>query len=225
METVADAPVRLDEVRHMDAELPRLRADARENRDRILTAARSLFAEQGLDTGMREIARRAGVGPATLYRRFPTKQDVIDEVFDAELRACRRIVVEGCGDADPWRGFTSVVRGLIAVNVRNRGFVDAFTSAKPEGSALAAHRRELLGMLDELAGRAQRSGHLRSDFVIDDLVLVLLAGRGLTNIGARTRESAAQRFAALILAAFAAEPAQGAAPKPASADGARVTAL
>jgi AcrR family transcriptional regulator len=202
METVVDAPVRLDEVRHMDTGLPQLRVDARDNRDRILTAARSLFAEHGLDVGMREIARRAGVGPATLYRRFPTKQAVIDEVFAVELRACRRIVVESCEDPDPWHGFTSVVRRLIALNVRNRGFIDAFTSAKPADSPLAAHRRELLRMLDGLARRAQRSGDLRSDFVIDDLVLVLVAGRGLTDVGARTRESAAQRFAALMLAAF-----------------------
>jgi AcrR family transcriptional regulator len=193
----------------MDTELPRLRADARDNRDRILTAARSLFAEHGLDVGMREIARRAGVGPATLYRRFPTKQAVIEEVFAVELRACRRIVVEGCQDPDPWYGFSSVVRRLIALHVRNRGFVDAFTSTKSADSPLAAHRRELLRMLDGLARRAQRSGDLRSDFVIDDLVLVLVAGRGLTDVGAWTRESAAQRFAALMLAAFRTEPVPG----------------
>ena len=85
--TVVDAPVRLDEVRtHGRAHLTQmLRADAQENRDRILAAARALFAERGLDVGMREIARRAGVGPATLYRRFPTKQALIDEAFAVEL--------------------------------------------------------------------------------------------------------------------------------------------
>jgi AcrR family transcriptional regulator len=188
----------------MDPELPHLRADARENRDRILAAARSLFAERGLDVGMREIAREAGVGPATLYRRFPTKQDLIDDAFAAEVHACRQIVVEGWQDADPWRGFSAVVRRVIALNVQNRGFVDAFTSAQPAGSLLAAHRRELLVMLRELARRAQRSGELRPDFVIDDLVLVLAAGRGLTAVGAHTRESAAERYADLALAAFAA---------------------
>ena len=203
-----DAPVRLGEVRYMATELPQLRADARDNRDRILTAARTLFAERGLDVGMREIARGAGVGPATLYRRFPTKQAVIDEVFTVELGACRGIVVEGCEDPDPWHGFTSVVRRLLALNVQNRGFVDAFTAAKPTDGPLAAHRRELLGMLDRLARRAQRSGDLRSDFVIDDLVLVLVAGRGLTDVGVREKENAAQRFGALVLAGFRAEPVE-----------------
>lgn len=206
MQTVMDAPVRLDKVRYMSAELPQLRADARDNRERILAAARSLFAEQGLGVGMREIAREAGVGPATLYRRFPTKQAVIDEAFAVELRACRQIVVDGCRDTDPWRGFTSVVRGLVALNVQNRGFVDAFTSAKSADSPLAAHRRELLSMLEGLARRAQRGADLRSDFVIDDLVLVLIAGRGLTALAAGRREPAAQRLAALMLDAFRAKP-------------------
>ena len=190
----------------MDADLPQLRSDARDNRDRVLAAARSLFAEQGLDVGMREIARRAGVGPATLYRRFPTKQALIDEAFAVELHTCRQIVVDGCEDPDPGHGFASVVRQLIALNLRNRGFVDAFTTAKPADGLLAVHRRELLRMLDGLARRAQSSGDLRADFTVDDLVLVLLAGRGLTEVGARTRDSASQRFADFVLAAFRTEP-------------------
>lgn len=66
-----------------------LRADAQDNRDRVLEAARALFAERGIDVTMRQIARRADVGPATLYRRFPTKQILVDEAFEYELRSCR----------------------------------------------------------------------------------------------------------------------------------------
>ncbi|MDN5853602.1 MAG: TetR/AcrR family transcriptional regulator [Actinomycetia bacterium] len=185
-----------------------MRADARSNRDRVLAAARDLFAERGIDVGMREIARRAEVGPATLYRRFPTKQDVIDEAFAVELRACRRAVFDGFDDPDAWHGFTSAVRRLIVLNVRNRGFVDAFTSAKPMEGPLAEHRRELLGTLGDLARRAQRSGRLRSDFVSDDLVLVLLAGRGLSAKRTQTRETAAHRFADLMIDALGTEPAR-----------------
>jgi AcrR family transcriptional regulator len=190
--------------------LPRLRADARDNRDRILAAARALFAERGVEVGMRDIARRAGVGPATLYRRFPTKQAVIDEVFAAELDTCRRIVVDGCADPDPWRGFTAALQGLTSLNVHNRSFVDALTSASTADGALAAHRRELLGMLARLAQRAQQSGRLRADFAIDDLVLALRAGRGLAVGDDRSRERAARRFCALLIDAFAVQaPARG----------------
>jgi AcrR family transcriptional regulator len=179
-----------------------LRVDAQENRDRIVAAARSLFSERGLDLGMREIARLAEVGPATLYRRFPTKQALIDEAFALELQTCRAIVEDGFADADAWRGFTAVIERLTALNVRNRGFVDAFMSADPAAAAFSAHRRELLGMLDQLAKRARQQGRLRSDFVIDDLVLVLHAGRGLASVRLSARDAAARRFAQLAIDGF-----------------------
>jgi AcrR family transcriptional regulator len=198
-----------------------LRADAQDNRERIVAAARALFAERGLEVGMREVARRAEVGPATLYRRFPTRQALIDEAFAAELHSCRSIVEEGLGDPDAWRGFASVVERLTALNVRNRGFVDAFMSADPAAAAFAEHRRELLGMLDRLAKRAQEQGGLRRDFVIDDLVLVLLAGRGLASIRPATRETAARRFADLAVDAFRGSPAERPPGTPASEPAAR----
>jgi AcrR family transcriptional regulator len=180
----------------------RLRIDAQGNRDRVLDAARTLFSERGLDVPMRAIARRAEVGPATMYRRFPTKQALIDEAFADELTICRGIVETGCVDPDPWRGFCSVIERLIVLNVRNQGFVDAFMSANPEAAVFAGHRAALLQLLAGLAERAQRSGGLRRDFVIDDLVLILLAGRGLSSALPDARESAARRFAVLAIDAF-----------------------
>jgi AcrR family transcriptional regulator len=118
-----------------------LRADAQDNRDRILDAARALFAEHGLDVTVREIARRAGVGPATLYRRFPTRQQLVDEAFADELRACEQIVDDAVSDPDPWRGFGSVVEELTVLNSRNRGFVDAFMSANRHTDVFVAGDR------------------------------------------------------------------------------------
>ncbi len=179
-----------------------LRADARDNRDRILDAARALFAERGTDVTMRAIARRAAVGPATLYRRFPTKQTLVDEVFADELRACRGIVEDGCADADPWRGFSSVIERLTVLNSRNQGFVDAFMSEHPELDTFAAHRATLFRMLAELARRAQQAGRLRRDFAVGDLVLMLHAGRALASLPPSGREAAARRFAVLAIDAF-----------------------
>ncbi|MFF2053952.1 TetR/AcrR family transcriptional regulator [Leifsonia sp. NPDC058194] len=179
-----------------------LRADAQDNRDRVLEAARSLFAERGIDIPMREIARHAGVGPATLYRRFPTKQILIDQAFAEELAACRGIVVDGCADPDPWRGFCTVVERISLLNGRNHGFVEAFLAAAPTAETFAEHRIALLGMLAGLASRAQAAGGLRPDFVIDDLVLVLLTGRALATRPPAARADAARRFAALAIDAF-----------------------
>ncbi len=201
--TVTDAAVHFCEMRTMTDRLPHLlRADARDNRDRVLDAARTLFSERGIDVTMREIARRAAVGPATLYRRFPTKHLLIEAVFADELRACRQVVDDGCSDPDPWRGFCSVIEGLGVLNAGNQGFVDAYLSENPEIRTFAAHRASLLRMLTTLAARAQAAGGLRQDFVIDDLLLVLLAGRGLSSTPSAGRAAAARRFAALAIDAF-----------------------
>jgi AcrR family transcriptional regulator len=203
LENVTDTPVHLTEVSGLTEQLPHLlRSDAQDNRDRVLDAARALFSERGLDVPMRVIAREAGVGPATLYRRFPTKQTLIDEAFIDELAACRRIVEDSCADTDPWRGFTSAIEGLCVLNSRNQGFVNAFMSANPEADTFTDHREALHRQLAGLAQRAKRAGELRRDFVMDDLVLVLLAGRGLSSILPSAREARARRFAALAVDAF-----------------------
>jgi len=179
-----------------------LRTDARANRDRTLDAARELFAERGLSATMRDIARKAGVGPATVYRRFPTKQDLAVEVFTDEMRACRAIVDDACADPDPWRGFRAAVEELTARNVENRALVEVLVSGGADLEALADHRTGLLRELAGLAARAQAAGALRRDFVVDDLVLVLVASRALSSTPAAGRVAAARRLAALAIDAF-----------------------
>ena len=186
----------------MADELPHLRADARENRDRVLLAARDLFAQHGLDVTMREVARRAGVGPATLYRHFPSRHDLVEGAFEHELEACRSIVRRGAETPDPWQGFTDVVERTVELNARNQGFVDALMVGGAASGRLERHRAELLRAVADIALRAKSSGQLRPDFVVDDLVLVLLAARGLRGDDRGERLAAARRFAALALDAF-----------------------
>ena len=125
-----DAAVRLAKVRVVTDRLPHtLRSDARDNRERILDAARAVFAAEGLDVPMREIARRAGVGPATLYRRFPTKEMLATEAFTDQMRACQAIVDEGLADPDPWHGFCLVIEKICELHARDRGFTAAFPRA------------------------------------------------------------------------------------------------
>jgi AcrR family transcriptional regulator len=104
-----------------------LRSDARDNRELILDAARTVFAAEGLDVPIREIARRAGVGPATLYRRFPTKEMLVTEAFTGQMRACHAIVDEGLADPDPWHGFCLVIEKICELHARDRGFSAALT--------------------------------------------------------------------------------------------------
>ena len=195
-----DDRVHFDEVRTMATDPTRkLRADAQDNRDRMLVAARELFAERGLDVGMREVARRAEVGPATLYRRFPTRQTLIDEAFAVELRSCRAIVERGAADPDAWHGLRGALGQLTLLSASNRGFVDAFTATADVSAALTQHRRRLIGMLDGLARRAKAQGTLRADFVASDLVLVLRAGRAVGSVDATDSAATARRFVSLIV--------------------------
>ncbi|MFD5628498.1 TetR/AcrR family transcriptional regulator [Streptomyces sp. NPDC127072] len=183
-----------------------LRSDALDNRERILDAARALFSADGLDVPMREIARRAGVGPATLYRRFPTKQTLVTEAFADQVHACRVIVDEACADPDPWRGFCLVVEKVCELHARDRGFTEAFLSTFPGVADVAANREYTVRAVAELAQRAKETGRLRPDFVLDDLILILMANRGIHTASTTTQVAASRRFAGLVIQAFEAGP-------------------
>ncbi len=98
-----------------------LRSDARDNRARILDAARTVFGEEGLGAPMREVARRAGVGPATLYRHFPAKRDLLTETFAEQRRVCRTAVRDALADPDPWHGFRTVIERICELHAHSRG--------------------------------------------------------------------------------------------------------
>lgn len=210
-----DVPVHLAKVRGMTGTLPHvLRSDARDNRDRVLEAARELFAESGLGVTMRQIARRAGVGSATLYRRFPTKRDLMLEAFLGESGACGAVVREAAADPDPWRGFRSVIEGAAVLNARNQGFIDAFVAEHPGAIDFAAHRAALTREIAAISRRAIAAGQLRADFVLDDFILVLLAGQGLAAVPSRDRAVAVRRFAALAIEGLRAGDANYPLPEP-----------
>jgi AcrR family transcriptional regulator len=183
-----------------------LRSDARDNRERILDAARAVFAAEGLEVPTREIARRAGVGPATLYRHFPTKEILATEAFTDQMRACQTIAEEGLADPDPWRGFCLVIEKICELHARDRGFTAAFMSAFPHAMDFAAGREYALKTVAELARRAKRTGRLRLDFVLDDLILMLMANSGIHASSPAAQVAASRRFAALAIQAFQASP-------------------
>lgn len=191
----------------MTNRLPRsLRSDARDNRERILAAARSTFAVQGLDVAMREIARRAEVGPATLYRHFPTKEALVTEVFAEQMAACAALVDEGLADPDPWRGLCRMIEKVCEMHARDRGFTAAFVSAFPRAIDFAAAREQALGKAAELARRAKAAGKLRPDFVLDDLIMVFMANGGIRTTSPDAAVGASRRFAALLIQGMRAEP-------------------
>ncbi|WP_370963778.1 TetR/AcrR family transcriptional regulator [Amycolatopsis sp. cg9] len=184
----------------MTARLPR--TDARDNRARILDAARTAFGTDGLDVPIREIARRAEVGPATVYRHFPTKRTLVTEAFTDQARAWRSVLAEGLADADPWRGFRVAVEKLCSLQVRDHAFIAAVKSAYPHALDFAAMRASSLAAAAELIRRAKATGHLRPDVVVTDLILMIMAGSGIEAHSPAARTAAARRFATHVISAF-----------------------
>ena len=157
------------------------------------------------------IELEARVGPATLYRHFPTKQLLATEAFTDQLCACRAIVDEGLADPDPWHGFRLVIEKVCELHAGNRGFAIAFRSAFPNAMDVAAGREYALNSVAELARRAKEAGHLRPGFVLDDVILMLMANDGIRATSPAARVAASRRFAALAIQAFHASPPSAAA--------------
>ncbi|GHE94870.1 TetR family transcriptional regulator [Streptomyces spiralis] len=198
----------------MTDQLPQtMRSDARDNRARILDAARAVFGDEGLSAPMRQVARHAGVGPATLYRHFPTKQALIAQTFAEQRRACHAAVRDALAESDPWHGFRSLIERICELHAHSRGFADAFMTAFPEAMDFTADRERTLHAVGELARRVQETGQLRPGFVVDDLILMLMAHRGLQDTPRAARITASRRFAAYVIEAFRAAP-ETAAPTP-----------
>ncbi|PAZ11230.1 TetR family transcriptional regulator [Streptomyces sp. SA15] len=156
-----------------------LRADAERNRDRILAAARRLYATEGLGVSMASVAREAGVGKATLSRRFATREELINAVFADRMDAYAAAVTEALADPDPWHGFTGYIHAVCAMQAADRGFADVLTMTFPTAKALEARRTESYNGFLELIAHAKNTGHLREDFVPEDLVILQMANAGV----------------------------------------------
>jgi AcrR family transcriptional regulator len=205
--TVVGTPTGFTKVRAVTARLPRNpRSDARDNRARILDAARSAFVTDGLDVPIREIARRAEIGPATVYRHFPTKEVLAAEAFTSQLLTWRAALNEGLADPDPWRGFCHTVEKLCRLQTRDRGFTAAFKSTFPRAIDFAANRASSLASAAELVRRARDAGRLRADVGLNDLILMITASGGIHAATPAARIAASQRFAALMIQAFQTSP-------------------
>ncbi|MET9590649.1 helix-turn-helix domain-containing protein [Streptomyces sp. NPDC006516] len=184
-----------------------LRSDARENRERILVAAREAYALHGIDVPMAAIARRAKVGVATLYRRFPTRAALVSEAFAEQLAHCVGVLHEGLADPDPWRGFCSVVEDVCMMQATERGFTQAFLSQFPDHAEYAVERDRAEEGLALLIRRAKESGRLRPDFDLRDFTLLILANSGAIAGAGDDAPAASRRLVGYLLQSFRAEAA------------------
>jgi AcrR family transcriptional regulator len=157
-----------------------LRADAQRNHDRIIDAAHAAFAEQGLHVSMEQIARRAQVGPATLYRRFPSKQQLLRAIFDVRIGQLEPAIATAVAAADPWEGLLAGMRAVLDIQARNMAFVEVLAEAGALSELKSELRERVFAPLCDLFARAQANGALRAD--LDPLELPVLMRMVATTI-------------------------------------------
>jgi AcrR family transcriptional regulator len=175
-------------VRQAAAELRPVRRDARRNRGRLIEAAAASFRDEGLDVAVDEIARRAGVGVATLYRHFPAKTDLIVAVTETvldDLDGAARAALEAPGGGAVAR----FLEGALAHQCRNRGFLEALSQHDLPPAARRRLTRRVTAILDPIVAAGHESGSLRGELDASDLLVVVrMLGTVVTARGRRSPE-------------------------------------
>jgi AcrR family transcriptional regulator len=151
-----------------------LRKDAERNRQRILDAARELFAERGLGVTLNDVAHHAGVGVGTVYRRFPDKEVLIDTLFQEQLDEWARIYEEGLDDPDPWHAVVSTHERALELWANNRGLKEILLGSPQASERATQQRMQLHPLAAKLIERAQAAGEIRPDATTQDYGVVLL---------------------------------------------------
>lgn len=166
-----------------------LRSDARENRDRILAAAAQAFSDDGLSVSLVEIARRAGVGNATLHRNF-TKEQLIEELFLDWYTRRQAVAERALADPDPWHGLSSFLEDVLADRSRALGTLFAI---RPDW------RARFRGLMTDLLSRAQEAGAARPDLTAADLTVGLLGVAQTMAITGQSSPAQWRRHLAIML--------------------------
>jgi AcrR family transcriptional regulator len=164
-----------------EASARELRADAQRNRERIIAAAIEVFAEHGLEASTAEIANRAGVGEATLFRRFPSKSDLIQAIVETQMDGVIEIASDCLTDPEPGPALERFMTEMVERLVGDRGGMEAAKNVCMTASGLESRRREIVALMNSLVKRAQEAGAVRSDLSGTDLGL-------LTNAAASSAE-------------------------------------
>lgn len=176
-----------------------LRKDAERNRQRILAAAREVFAERGLGVSLDDIARHAGVGVGTVYRRFPDKEQLIDALFEDRLGEILRAANESSEMADPWRALANFLERALELQVEDRGLKELLLSTSAAHERIERGRRQIQPIVAAVLERAQRAGVVRDDLAVADLLLLQHA---IGEVADYTREAAPEVWRRVLVIAL-----------------------
>ncbi|WOX14880.1 TetR/AcrR family transcriptional regulator [Streptomyces sp. N50] len=156
----------------MEGDRP-LRRDAALNREKILRAAREVFGQHGLRVTLDDVARHAGVGVGTVYRRFPDKETLVRALFEQDLGIRQASAERALAHPDPWEGFVDFLMEMGADLAENRGLQEVIMLGSHSSEPIETMRGGMLPFLEALIQRAQESGDLRSEITPSDIPVIV----------------------------------------------------
>jgi AcrR family transcriptional regulator len=193
------------------------RRDAEENRARLIEAAAEVFAEQGLDVTLDQIAARAGLAVGTMYRNFPSKAALIAVVFEHCSTQFAQVAHEANAHEDSWEGLVYFIEGMNTLMAGDRGLRDVFMSTRDGAEGIARTRDEYGPAVEQLIARAKADGYLRPDVERTDLFMVDVMVDAARSYAGPIDTEQWRRCLAVVLAGLRRQPSTDVAELPGSA--------
>jgi AcrR family transcriptional regulator len=186
-----------------------LRRDAQVNRQRIIDAAREVFAVRGLSATLDDVAQHAGVGIGTVYRRFPCKEALVQVALEQQLKEHVRVAEAALREQTGWDGLVLFLSGAAEMHAADRGLRDIAL-----GTSFGARHHDQISarvvpLMRQLVDRAQREGSLRPDVTVEDIPLVLMMVSEVACHSGTTRPDAFRRYLRLIIDGMRRSPDNG----------------
>ena len=176
-----------------------LRRDAALNRKRLLAAAGELFAEQGLEVTLNDIAHRAGVGVGTAYRRFANKEELIEALFDQRLEEVVAVAREALEEPDAWDGLVTFLERTLHLQFGNRGLTQMLNNPRLGHARVAETRDRISPLMTQLVDRAKQQGTARADLDQTDLFFIQMGLSAVTDLTRDTAPDLYRRYLTLFL--------------------------
>jgi AcrR family transcriptional regulator len=192
---------------HPVAEKP-LRADARRNREKVLKAARAVFAEQGREAQIDDVAHKADVGVGTVYRHFPTKDVLLHALSDVTFDVIADYAREALERDDPWEAFRDVLWFGGSKTAGDRAFSEILAASPKDRARTCPGQEDLVVTVGELMRRAKAAGQMREDVIIEDIPL-LMCGIGSASAMEHPCPDAWRRHLGIVLDGMRAGAASG----------------
>ncbi|CAN7157324.1 TetR/AcrR family transcriptional regulator [Mycolicibacterium frederiksbergense] len=176
-----------------------LRKDAERNRQRVLTAARELFAIKGMEATLNDVAHHAGVGVGTVYRRFATKEELVEAIFEEGIAEVVCLAETALQHSNSWDGFVWFIERHCELAATDRGLREMVYSKAYGGDRVDCAREELVPLISKLVDRARSDGYLRADIAHSDTPIIGLLAGTVSEWAGHVDPELWRRYVALLL--------------------------